>query len=174
MNKKVLLPAFIGMILLQLYIPAKMIFDKEQVLNTGELYKFRTAPVDPNDPFRGKYVALNFADNTFFYTREEDWYMNDQVYVTLSTDSAGFAVIKNVSKQIPEKEIYVIATIQYVMPYEKQLQIHYPFDRYYVEESKAPEIEEQYQEAIRDSSRVVYALVAVRDGDAVLKDLVLD
>jgi uncharacterized membrane-anchored protein len=52
-------------------------------------------------------------------------------------------VIKNVTKQIPEKETYVsLRSIQSVLPYEKQIQIQYPFDRYYVEESKAPEIEE--------------------------------
>lgn len=174
MNKKFLLPAFAAMVLLQLFIPAKMIFDKEQVLNTGDLFKFRTAPVDPNDPFRGKYVALNFADNTFQYTKEEDWYNSDLVYVTLSTDSAGFAIIKNVSKQIPENETYLTATVQSVQPSEQQLVIQYPFDRYYVEESKAPEIEKKYLEAFQDSSKVAYALVAVRDGDAVLKDLVVD
>jgi uncharacterized membrane-anchored protein len=174
MNKKFLLPAFAVMVLIQLFIPAKMIFDKEQVLNTGDLFKFRTAPVDPNDPFRGKYVALNFADNIFQYSKEEDWYNTDLVYVTLSTDSAGFAIIKNVTKHIPENETYFTAFVQSVLPYEKQLVIQYPFDRFYVEESKAPEIEEKYLEAFRDSSRVAYALVAVRDGDAVLKDLILD
>ena len=61
MNKKILLiSAFVLVVLVQLYVPAKMIWGREEVLNTGTEYKFRTAPIDPNDVFRGKYINLNY------------------------------------------------------------------------------------------------------------------
>ena len=62
MNQKITIPAFILMVLAQLYVPASMIFQKERVITQGTAYKFRTAPIDPNDPFRGKYITLSFNE----------------------------------------------------------------------------------------------------------------
>ena len=55
---------FLAVVLVQLVVPAKMIFDKEVILKTGTIYKFKTQPIDPSDPFRGKYVTLNYELNT--------------------------------------------------------------------------------------------------------------
>lgn len=52
-NKKTLLSVFILVAIVQLYVPAKMILDREDILDTGKEYKFKTEPIDPNDPFRG-------------------------------------------------------------------------------------------------------------------------
>ncbi|MBA4241981.1 MAG: GDYXXLXY protein, partial [Sphingobacteriaceae bacterium] len=50
-NKKLLLVTFCVVALIQLYVPAKMIFDSEDILTTGKEFKFKTEPIDPNDPF---------------------------------------------------------------------------------------------------------------------------
>lgn len=63
-KKKILLLSFFLVAVVQLYVPSKMIWDREEVLRTGTEYKFRTAPIDPTDPFRGKYITLRFDDNT--------------------------------------------------------------------------------------------------------------
>lgn len=174
MNSKFILPGFVLMVLIQLFVPAKMIFDKENILKNGILYKFKAAPVDPNDPFIGKYVALNFEAVNYRYRQDMTWNMDDLAYVTLTTDSLGFAQIGDVYQKPPADEPFITATVQYTQPYENQLVIHYPFDRYYVEESQAPEIEKRYREAFQDSSKVAYALVAVKNGKAVLKELVIE
>ena len=57
-NKKFMLLAFIFVALAQLYVPAKMILDREAVLNKGTAYKFKTAPVDSNDILRVKLTFL--------------------------------------------------------------------------------------------------------------------
>jgi uncharacterized membrane-anchored protein len=46
--------------LAQLAVPASLIWKREQTLRHGSVWKFRTAPVDPVDAFRGRYVALEF------------------------------------------------------------------------------------------------------------------
>ena len=51
---KILLSVFILVALVQLFVPAKMILDREDILDMGKEYKFKTEPIDPNDPFRGK------------------------------------------------------------------------------------------------------------------------
>jgi len=50
-NKQILIFALVA--LAQLYVPAKMVWNQESILEEGTEYKFKTAPVDPNDPFRG-------------------------------------------------------------------------------------------------------------------------
>jgi len=43
----------ISMLVLLAY-PAYMVYEQETVLAKGTLYKFRLAPVDPYDAFRGR------------------------------------------------------------------------------------------------------------------------
>src|SRR5436190_844775 len=52
-------------VLAQLAVPAAMIWQREQTLNHGRVWKFRTAPVDPVDVIRGRYIALRFAAEEF-------------------------------------------------------------------------------------------------------------
>ena len=51
---------FIVVGLVQLFVPANMILNEETILKSGTVYKFKTRPVDPNDPFKGKYINLNY------------------------------------------------------------------------------------------------------------------
>jgi uncharacterized membrane-anchored protein len=60
MIKKTILPLFALTCLAQWFVPAQMIYDQEQVLREGKTYHFKTAPIDPSDPFRGKYITLSF------------------------------------------------------------------------------------------------------------------
>ncbi len=64
-NKKIILISFALLVLLQIWTPAAMIWNREDVLRSGKAFKFRSAPVDPNDPFRGKYIILSFRENGF-------------------------------------------------------------------------------------------------------------
>jgi uncharacterized membrane-anchored protein len=52
-------------VLLQLGVVGRMIFHREDVLIHGREVKFVTRPVDPVDPFAGRYVALRFEAETF-------------------------------------------------------------------------------------------------------------
>lgn len=170
--KKIILPLFIVMCLVQWYVPAKMIVDQEAVLSEGKVYKFKTAPVDPADPFRGKYITLSFEENRFDVSDFNVWLNVHDVYVSL-TDSAGFARIRNVSLTEPEDADYVKARVSYVTSYEPyRLFIEYPFERFYLEESKASEAEKIYWESQRgDSTQVTYAVVSVKNGEAALTDV---
>jgi len=176
MNQKITIPAFILMVLAQLYVPASMIFMKERVITQGTAYKFRTAPIDPNDPFRGKYVALSFNENAVTVEDAADWISGELVFATIITDSAGYALIERVSKTKPQgPEDYIKVTVEYTVTDTVQsVYIRYPFDRFYMEEFKAPVAETVYAEAALDSNQVAYALVMVRDGDAIVRDIFID
>ena len=175
-KKKIIILVFILVALTQLYIPASMIWEKEDIIESGTEYKFRTAPVDPSDPFRGKYITLNYKDNTFKCTDESLWKKGDKAFVSLITDKDGFAKIGDVSKHKPEdNNSYLKAKIGHVtQDGSNMLTVDYPFTRFYMEESKAGPAETLYQEVERDSSVTTYALVVIKKGNAVLRDVLID
>jgi uncharacterized membrane-anchored protein len=175
MNKKYNYPLLIAMCLAQLFVPAKMIMDQENILVNGKTFKFKTAPVDPEDPFRGKYLALNFPDNSVEVSENEGWKRGMTVYALLVTDSAGFTHIGTVVQHEPAgDQDYLKTTVEYLSRWKtNRLTVEYPFNRYYLEESGAAEVEKRYNKAARDTSLASYALVSIRKGDALLKDLVI-
>ncbi len=172
--KKPLFIIFIIVALVQLAVPAKMILDKENILSLGTPYKFRTAPIDPSDPFRGKYITLNFDANQFDVPNDTSWKSGDVVYVHLGKDSAGFAKIKDLTRQPPADDNvdYVKAKILYA--YYDKVTIEYSFNHFYMEESKAADAETTYRVARLDTAQHVYALVNVRKGEAALKDVMIN
>ena len=176
LNKKVLFIVFLLIAIVQLYVPAKMIYDQEVVLLNGNEYKFKAAPIDPNDPFRGKYITLRFDATTFPVQNINEWEINDEVYVQIQNDNVGFAQIKTVSKKRPVNDPdYIKAKIAFLMEDGKvNMRIEYPFDRFYMEESKAQAAEDMYRESIIDSTQVAYALVNIRNGEAVIRDVLIN
>ncbi|WP_350284296.1 GDYXXLXY domain-containing protein [uncultured Croceitalea sp.] len=156
----------------QLFVPAQMIYQQEDTLVTGTAYKFKTRPIDPTDPFRGKYITLNYELNSF--QTNEDW--NDytgNVFVYLTTDTEGFASVETVSKTLLDNENdYVIAESNY--NYTKTVNFNLPFNRFYMNENKAYAAEVSVQNAQRDSIKTCYGLVYVKDGTAVLDNVFID
>lgn len=175
-SKKISLTAFIVVAIIQLAIPAKMIWDKERILETGKEFKFETAPIDPSDPFRGKYIVLQYKENTVQVDSEDPWVEGEKIYVILKTDAKGFAAIDNVSKEKPaDNTDFVRAKVQFTSGvHSKTLGISYPFDRFYMEESKAYDAEQAYLKSQLDSTKTTYALVNIKNGEAVLKDVLID
>lgn len=158
---------------LQLFVPARMIFRQENTLKTGVPYKFKTRPIDPNDPFRGKYITLNYEANSF-KTNENGWEnYSGMVYVYLFQNEAGFAQVKTVSKtplDLPED--YIIAQSNYT--YNCTIYFELPFNRFYMNENKAYDAEISVMRAQRDSLKNCYGLVYLKDGIGVLDNVFID
>ena len=175
-RKYKLLAVFILLALVQLFVPAKMVLDSQGILDSGIEYKFKTAPVDPTDPFRGKYITLRYEENRVDVENESDWIRGESVYVILRKDKDGFAKIKLISKETPQnKADYFKAKISSVgSGASNKVRIAYPFNRYYMEETKALAAEKAYRKFQRDTSHVAYALVNIKDGEALLKDVLID
>lgn len=173
-NSKTVILLFLLVALVQLYVPAKMIFDKEAVLNEGNKYKFETVPIDPNDPFRGKYITLGFKENGFDVKDAMDWNRGETVYVTVNTGADGFAKISSISKEKPRDELdFIKAKVGFISYGSNYISINFPFDRYYMEESKAPVAEQTFRRSQNDSTQITYAVVHVKNGDAVLKNVMI-
>ncbi|MFZ1289259.1 MAG: GDYXXLXY domain-containing protein [Melioribacteraceae bacterium] len=172
-NKKILFTIFFLVVIIQLFVPAKMIYDNEDVLSTGKEFKFRTAPIDPIDPFRGKYIFLQYKENIIEIENEKNWKIGETVFLILENDKNGFAKIKSVSmKFIQNNNNFVKAKI--VSIFSNKLTINYPFDRFYMEETKAGKAETSYNKSLADTNKITYALVAIKNGNAVLKNIFID
>ena len=146
MTKKTLLLILICFIVLQLLVPGYLVFRNYDTLGTGESYKFIVRPYDPYDPFRGRYVALN-PDEWTYYS-----------YAVLGRDSQGYAMIMPGSgDSVPLSGVYA-----------KNLQLN----RYYMNEQMAP-IAERIQRSLSNDD-LMYLLVKVKRGHYVIEGLYIN
>src|SRR5687768_11258398 len=160
--------------LAQWWIPAKTIYDKQRVLDRGTGFKFLTEPVDPSNPFKGKYITLRYKAESYSMTSEPWWKYNQALYAIFEEDSVGFAQVKRLDVKEPSNEInYCKAMIRFVSSEDRATVIHlyFPFDEYYMEESKAPRAEAIYRESLSDTLSRTFALVNIYKGDAVIRDV---
>lgn len=158
--------------LVQLAVPASMIAGREMTLRHGQPFRFRTAPVDPYDPFRGRFVALNLEAASAPLPEGLELKHRQKVLVRLAVDEAGFAYCRDIVAAPPQEGSYLIARVQYWDRERVRLQL--PFDRYYAEEELAPEIERAYRAHSRRDKREAYITVRMRDGRGVLEELYID
>ncbi len=158
--------AFAVIALIQAFVPVNMIIHHEEVLTDGNLYKFKCAPVDPNDPFRGKFVALAYEAERHDIAAA-NFKEGEQVFVLLEKDADGYAKIGTVQSDEFNTGDYFLAKIRGVSEY--QLLLEFPFNRYYIEESKAKAAETVYGRTNQEAVAHIY----VKKGSAVLKKLMI-
>lgn len=174
--KNTALLLFLAMCLIQWFVPISMIFQQEETIQNGQAFKFKTRPIDPNDPFRGKYITLEYEADKISYNSPNDWQVGEPIFVKIKEDNAGFAIIEGLERYAPEDtDDYISTTIKYV--YGKNpttVTINYPFERYYMEESKALKAEHLVRDLARDSTSITYSLVVIHQGKAALEDVLVD
>jgi uncharacterized membrane-anchored protein len=171
-RKKILILAFALMVSAQFYVPLSMIWESEGILSEGTPYKFRTAPIDPNDPFRGKYITLEFKDNICDVKNDSNWIEGEMAYGIVENLN-GFAHITSLTKSKPKDKDYLHLRINYLVTIGEahKANLAFPFKKYYMEESKAYAAERIYRERQLDTIRTTYALVYVKDGVGRLADV---
>lgn len=165
---------FVLMVVAQWFVPLRMVFRQESVIAHGTTYRFKTQPIDPSDPFRGKYITLRFEAAMHKVDTASRWTMGETVYLTLEEDPAGFARIKDVVRTRPEDTSEYIQTVTGYTGNKGFIVVELPFDHFFLEESKASEAEKAYWQAATDTTQVAYAEVAVRNGMAALRDVKID
>ncbi len=177
--KRLILPSFILLVLVQWIVPGQIFWKKEQVILKGKEFRFETEPVDPSHPFTGKYIRLNFRADTFTSPLANKLLSQDIIYVELETNKKGFAEIKQITKEKPGHTTdYIEAEVAYIANVNpgpnNQAHIAYPFVEYYMDEYKAPRAEQLYRSANADSSLRTYAIVKVFKGDAVTTNVIIN
>jgi uncharacterized membrane-anchored protein len=179
MNKLSLI-ALGSLILLQLAIPVSMIKGKEKILREGERFRFKTQPIDPADPFQGRYVRLRFENDYIPWPeeRKSELHYKEPIYAHIEVDQEGFAHFTGWSRTIPETgaflksrhmwEKYNRSTDSSKNTYEGFF-LQLPFDRFYMDEAKAPKAEILARDATLSTN--CWAEVRILKGEALLEDV---
>ena len=177
MRSKLIFGLFIILAVVQIAVPIGQIRKYEDVLQTGQPYKFRTAPVDPYDAFRGKYVALSYAQVAAPKKHGDVIPFRATAYVSLTQDENGFAVFREVSLNPPSMGDYLRVECLFI---ESNYMAYFrlPFDRFFMEESKAPQAELAYlrygnRRGTRTTAQT-YVAVRVKNGRGVIEDLFIN
>jgi uncharacterized membrane-anchored protein len=178
MKSRAILAVFIAVAIAQVIVPVRMIARRETTLRLGRTYKFRTAPVDPYDAFRGRYVWLGYEQNRARWSGESEPGSFRTAYALVEEGRDGFAVINQVMPQPPKSGDYVKVGRVY-RDWQTNSVVHFtlPFDRYYMEETKAPKAEHAYREHLNRRGQTndnTYAVVRIKSGEAVLEDVYVD
>lgn len=171
----------LGMLIVaQLAVPFSMIKSRENVLRNGELFRFKTRPIDPADPFQGRYVRLGYKEDYIPYSEDQkpDLVYKEPIYVSIETGSDGYARFSGWSRVLPV-EGHFLKTRYHGRKQEwsqktkksiyKGIRLDIPFDRFYMDEAKAPRAEKLAREASRNTN--CWAEVRVLDGKAVIEDV---
>ena len=196
MKKKLLLVGLAILIIAQLFVPISMSQHNSKILKTGTAYKFRTAPVDPYDFMRGRYVALRYEQSSVAFNGDMDEvkeYSQLDGYASIGIDEEGFAFVQNITKEEPATMNYFAVKYRVSRRYnhdtkEKESpmsRFDFPIDRYYMNENDAPAAEKLYRDMnrrVQDESNGetqapehdTYMLVKILNGEMVLEELMID
>jgi len=169
MKNKILILIFIIVIVAQLYVPASIIIKSESILKNGSKYLFRTAPIDPSDAFRGKYVQLAFDVDSLTVEKKREYNYNHTQYAHIIADSLGFAKLLGLKESKPNNGDFIKVKIRYIA--NNAIHFNYPFDRFYLEEGLAAKAEELYRKNNIRGKQNSYAVVRVKSGAAIIEDL---
>lgn len=152
--------------LVQLAVPLSMIVQKEIVHGQGTELRLRLQPVDPADPFRGRYLALRFAieDGRYDLPAGDD----GPLFARFRRDAQGFDRIDGFTRDQAQLGVLKVERVRGLAGH-----IRVPWNRYYVNERRAPAIENEVRRAMRpgSDSPPVYATLRVAGGDAVITGL---
>ena len=142
MNKRVwIIIVFAIMAAAQLAVPAWMICEREWTLRHGQLFKFKTQPVDPADAFRGRYIWLRLEPESVVTRAVNEWRSNQKAYAVLGTDTNGFAIVLRLEKTAPDALPALPIRVSWTDANKGATYIRWNLDRYYMTEDQAPAAE---------------------------------
>ena len=169
MRNKLIIITFICLVFVQIAIPFSMIMKREFVLRSGAEFKFKTAPVDPYDAFRGRYVALRLEGDEVTVSRGLRLHSGQNVYALISADEQGYANLTSVIDRKPANEPYIQAKVRYLSGDKAKLDLG--IDRYYMEEKSAPKAERVFRQQSRGDKQGAYLSVKIKGGFPVIQAL---
>jgi uncharacterized membrane-anchored protein len=169
-----------GLVAVQFAVLYAMIAGNERVLREGQPFRFRTRPFDPHDPFQGRYVQLIFEDNYIPQVDSGRPRFGATIYATIATNDQGFAGFVGGSLTPPATKPYLKTRclgdhMDWSQNNSKSkrdgISVAMPFNRFYMDETKAPLAEKAVWDAARATN--CFAAVRVLNGRAVIEDVIV-
>mgnify|MGYP000200154761 CR=1 FL=1 len=158
---------FIAFALLLIGIPIFLMIKSEDVLENGIRHKLRLRAYDPFDPFRGKYLRLNY-DNTA--SCDPGLETGDACYITLKKGEDGFSTFEHMHQEKPETEDYFESRVLYAFDSTGTFKLD-NMEKYFINESKAGHAERVVQDFQRKKPDDIYVAIRVMEGEVRLEDV---
>jgi len=192
MSTPVKVTALVVLSVMQVCAAAWSIVRYERTLASGTPYRIRIEPIDPADPFRGRYVAVQptitlptpIAPETELLLQSVQS-RSGTAYVRLTNDSEGFAAAARILSEPPPEGDYLeidgawpVWTSPPERPHQPEMTgytLRFSFDRYYMNETAAPAAEQAYFERTRrNADSKAWLTVKVMNGVGVIAGLFVD
>lgn len=164
--------------LFSLGIPVSTIWNHSKILREGAPVKIRLQPIDPYDPFRGRYIQLRFNLGSANWKKplaSDSPRRYEKAYLSYALAPDGFATARFLHAEPPTDAPYF--QVQNVrQTYLKDWSFELPFNRYYLNEKDAPLAEKIARDAIgpEDSSgEASYLIIRNLDGKIAIDSLYL-
>ncbi|WP_306117868.1 MULTISPECIES: GDYXXLXY domain-containing protein [unclassified Roseitalea] len=175
-TKRFVLPGALIATLALCAMLAWMIADRARILRQGQEVVLRTAPVDPRDLLRGRYVRLGYEaasiegpalDPLRAALEGVDAQRDLTVYVSVEAGPDGVFEPVRVSLEPPPGGVFLRGTANYASAQTVNLSVDYGIDRFYTNEHRAPELETN----MRDGQLTEVVLAVDATGTAQIKAL---
>lgn len=158
--------------LIQLAVPASMLWNRERTLRDGAVYRFRAEPVDPYDAFRGRYVRINVGALDAPWIGDAS--ASDRCFAVLARDADGYATVVAARATRPEDGEDFVRARYWRMGEPDRVRVRLPIERFYMPDPEAPVAEKAYRMHVARDGGVAAVVARVRDGDLVIEDVLID
>lgn len=174
MNAPWRIPLMVVAALLQIAAPVSLILRYENTLTQGKAFKVRCLPVDPEDVFRGRYLALHLQIDAAFPQEKPKYYGEGWLELTEGPD--GFARVEafhdlkepQCARCLKGRGLPLLN-----QETEKVIPSFAPeVNRFYVDEQRARRVDQLFQRATRE--KTAWAVVRVKNGLAAIENIFID
>lgn len=166
----------IASVLLQLFALLYMAGVREAIIHTGKTVFLRTAPVDPNDPFRGDYVSLRYEISEVPLKKFKGTLPSDigaKYYTVLDKGEDNLFELNYCTSNKPAgDEVFIKGRNEYRWfnpATQKYLPLKYGIEKYFVQQKKGLDIEKRAGRGNDIQVPLEVEVALGRDGTAVAK-----
>ena len=192
MKKRIFFGLIVCGILAQLAVLASLIIQREVTLKRGSCVLFSTAPVDPFDAFRGRYMAISLPALSQ-HSSSFQWDAGQTAYAVIQCDSNAVGTIASLATAAPSDGLYIRMRVRWCHPEFQMVTnavqqrgkpvvtsretgkytvyFHPVVDRFYVPEKLASEADARAFSGRNRPRQQAFACLRIYKGDAVLEDL---
>jgi len=174
-HKTLLIVAFAGVALAQLFVPGWLIGMKADIALSGKEFRFKVDNNHSGSSLNGNYVWVRFKADRYLISDNKEWKRVQSVYVSFAEDSLGFAKIRSVSLKRPgDNSDWVKARCYIALNDSVTLRLNYPFNYYYLENKDLNEIEKFVSKTLNDTTKNISLKVKIKENQFIVKSLMVD
>ncbi|MBK8954170.1 MAG: GDYXXLXY domain-containing protein [Saprospiraceae bacterium] len=173
---KIIFPSFLLLAIIQLSIPVKMIMDQEGILNSGTEFRMKAMLAYPESGLSGRYIRVSYENEKFPIGENSSWQKGEIAFVVFKSNEPGFASIDTILKSKPEgSSNYVKAKVKYIQKDQlNEVYLEFPFEKFFLEETRLNDQSMQNLRSRSEQAKMIYSIVRIKDGEAAIKDILID